>query len=275
MPTHLRASDRSAATWRVKLSRAIRQALHERRAAPGTHASQLRAQLEEERGEGTAASAFCTSASHDLRPSATSKRMLIVFSGPYSRPDSLAAFLHHVHGYEVTMVDNDPEHGSADDNFLDEQYFDQLLRRVQEGYYCAIFAAPPCSTFSVSRHYKAKLKDRRDKGPPPVRLRHCPAGRSPPPPGHASELATANAIIDKLCILLAAATEAGCDWAVENPSDRGDPASPHTFLFADHAPLWLHPRMLELQRHSQYETTPVHPEPLPFTYGYIFIYICR
>ena len=21
--------------------------------------------------------------------------------------------------------------------------------------------------------------------------------------------------------------------------------------------------------------TPVHPEPLPFTYGYIFIYICR
>ena len=41
--------------------------------------------------------------------------------------------------------------------------------------------------------------------------------------------------------LIDAATSAGVPWAIENPADRGDDASPAFWSrFADHAPLWRH-----------------------------------
>ena len=251
-PPQLRSSARSMSAWRVRLSSALRHVIEERRRPPSHSAASLRAETEEERGEGVAASAYCTSASHALQPAVASWRVLVLFSGPYARQDGLAAFL-EARGYEVTQVDNDSSHGSADDDFLNDAFFERLLRRVESGYYCCVFAAPPCSTFSVSRHYRAKSKRRRDSGPPPVRLRPCPAGVVPPPAGHARELEVANRIVDRLCTLLLAAVKAGADYCIENPADRGDRSSQHTFLFPDHAPLWLYPSIvrLRLQTHGR------------------------
>ena len=42
-----------------------------------------------------------------------SKHVLILFSGPYRRPDGLAAYLRQ-HGLEVTMLDNDTKHGGGE-----------------------------------------------------------------------------------------------------------------------------------------------------------------
>lgn len=243
-PPHLRCSPRSMAHWRGKLHSALHAALNAHRPPLAHSSADLRGQLAEERGEGVAASAFCTSAS---QPRREAKRALVLFSGPYARTDGLAAHLRHL-GYEVVCVDNDPEHGDPAHDILVDAFYEALEQRIQQGYYSAVFAAPPCSTFSVSRFYKAKLARRGDHGPPPVRRRSCPAGLEPPPPGHEHELRVANQIVDRTCDLLELAAAAGADFAMEQPADRGDPLSPHTFLAADHAPLWLHPRVRALQQ---------------------------
>ena len=45
--------------------------------------------------------------------------------------------------------------GGSDHNLLNDAYFISLLKLIQSGHYRAIFAAPPCSTYSVSRFFKA------------------------------------------------------------------------------------------------------------------------
>ena len=96
-----------------------------------------------------------------------SKRVLVLFSGPYARPDGLVAELLR-RGLSVTAVDSDAARGGdkRHDILLDECY-ESLLRRVQRGEFVAIFAAPPCSTFSVSRLIRSPTA--KDGGPPPVR----------------------------------------------------------------------------------------------------------
>ena len=179
---------------------------------------------------------------------ATSREVLILFAGSYSRLDSLQAFLQEL-DLNSTVVDNGPE-GNPLHNWLDDSFYDALTQRVLRGDFFAIFAAPPCSTFSVSRFYDAKRSKRGDRGPPPVRKRACPAGLPSPPPQHAAELAAANEIVDKLCKLLLAASSVGAEYVVENPSDRGDRNDPSMFLFADHAPLWLYPNVIDLQQRT-------------------------
>eukprot|EP00965_Chrysotila_dentata_P083311 2748315-Pleurochrysis_carterae.AAC.1 len=47
--------------------------------------------------------------------------------------------------------------------------------------------------------------------------------------------------------LVREAHRAGVPWALENPADCGDPASPAWWpRMADHAPIWLLPRMREV-----------------------------
>ena len=74
LPAHLRCSASSMGTWRTKLDPALAEVTRRRpedgsgrRPAEPHHAADLRAELPEERGEGDAASAFCTSASHTVR----------------------------------------------------------------------------------------------------------------------------------------------------------------------------------------------------------------
>ena len=155
VPASLRASTSAVNTWHNKLRPTLQLAILQRSSRhvefdgtlgypgegwrPPPHpacasparahsASDLRGELEEERGEGTAASAYCTSASHVRSLAPSTKRVLVLFSGPYSRPDSLKHFLEQ-HGFEVTVLDNDPIHGdAADDLLLDRRYHE--LRRV-------------------------------------------------------------------------------------------------------------------------------------------------
>ena len=192
--------------------------------------------------------------SSGISTASSSSRVLILCSGPYAREDSLGAFLHQC-GFEVWLMDNDPVHGDPAHDILSDSFFQHLLHLVSTGHFFAVFAAPPCSTFSVSRHYRVKRKrSQRDSGPPPVRLRHCPTGIIPPPPGHSAELATANSIVDRICTILTAASTAGAEFIIENPADRSNASISHTFLCADHCPLWLYPDVATLKQHAQCRT---------------------
>ena len=89
-----------------------------------------------------------------------SRRVLLLFSGAYTRPDGLVAYLQR-HGLEVVPVDNDPALGDKSHDVLIDTLYSDLLRRAQRGEFLAVWAAPPCSTFSVARF-------RRIAGGPPV-----------------------------------------------------------------------------------------------------------
>ena len=172
-----------------------------------------------------------------------SNRVLILFSGPYNRPDGLAVFLKKM-GMECDLVDSDPENGGdATHDILSDSFFHELQTKVSSGHYCCIFAAPPCSTFSVSRFMAPKSGK---PGPPPVRVRNEILGLEDVPAGHTRELARANGIVDRLCTLLTLAHDVGSQFIIENPQDRGDRAYPTAFLHKDHGPIWLMPNVVSL-----------------------------
>ena len=177
------------------------------------------------------------------RPSAArrSNRVLVLFSGSYSRPDGLGAFLHKL-GYEVEMVDNHHLTGNPAHDVADDEFFTRLLQRVQLGEFFCVFAAPPCSTFSVSR-----LAPDSD-GPPPVRSRDHPSGLPDVDPRYAKELRIANLLIARTVAILAAGWQSGSEFVIENPVDRGDRDYPLHFIDGRHAPLWLVPEIKALLR---------------------------
>ena len=165
-----------------------------------------------------------------------SRRVLILFSGPYHRPDGLAAFLTRF-GIDPVLVDNDPSNGGGTAHDLRRRsFFDDLLRRCHAGEFMAVFTAPPCSTFSVARLFSPT--DGGESGPPPVRDRANIHGLPNVPPRHVQELRIANLLVRRTVALIYAASQAGAEFSIENPADRGDPDSPH-FLDARHGPLWL------------------------------------
>mmetsp|Transcript_32844 Transcript_32844/g.79785 ORF Transcript_32844/g.79785 Transcript_32844/m.79785 type:complete len:1719 (+) Transcript_32844:1464-6620(+) len=174
-----------------------------------------------------------------------SRRVLLLFSGPKSRPDGIAAFL-HARGVDVDQVDSRTDDGGgADHDILNDSFFSQLLKQTRSGKYGVVFAAPPCSTYSVSRYFKPKTPH---DGPPPVRSRKHILGLPAVPPAHRAELQRANEITRRTAILLMAAHRSGAEFIVENPVDRGDPAHLPFFQFAEHGPIWLDPYMQELGR---------------------------
>ena len=172
-----------------------------------------------------------------------SRRVLLLFSGPHRRPDGIAAFLKQL-GYEAVLVDADPEHGGgSDEDILEDSVFNKLLDRVKSGEFLAIFAAPPCSTFSISRFIEAD-----GGGAPPVRSRSHIRGLPDVPAKHRKELLMANSIVARTVMLLAAAQLVGTQWAIENPADRGDPAKHRLWLHDQHGPLWLMPEVIALKK---------------------------
>ena len=78
-----------------------------------------------------------------------SRKILLLFSGPHRRPDGLAAFLTKL-GFTAVMVDADPEHGGGmktdEEDILNDNVFEKLLKRIKAAEFIAIMAAPPCST---------------------------------------------------------------------------------------------------------------------------------
>ena len=181
--------------------------------------------------------------------SAASTKILVLFSGDYNRPDGLGAFL-RLCGFDVTMVDSDAKRGGdSNHDILNDRFFHALLARIRSGQYYAIFAAPPCSTFSVARHFKSK--NGRGGGPPVIRTRQHPTGLPDLNPAHTRELKRANEIIARLCILIGAAHENGTEFIIENPSDRSDKDEPTLYLHADHGSLWNFPMIKTIQKHAK------------------------
>ena len=174
-----------------------------------------------------------------------SRRVLVLFSGAYRRPDSLASFL-HTFGYEAVLVDNDREVGGGKSHdVLDDKFYSRLSDEVRSGHYCAIFAAPPCSTFCIGRTIGSK-----SDGPPAVRDRSHIHGLPGLSRSRRREVTAANAIVARTCALLALGISVGCQFIIENPVDRGDRSMPESFLSKSHGPLWLMPEVLSLQKLS-------------------------
>eukprot|EP00965_Chrysotila_dentata_P057095 1894464-Pleurochrysis_carterae.AAC.1 len=142
-------------------------------------------------------------------------------------------------------VDNCSSDGGGDaHNVLVDSVYERLLQRCADGYYAAIFASPPCSTFSVSRFFSAS--DATDGGPPPVRDRDHILGLPDVPAQHARELAQANELVRRTARLLRTANSAGAEFILEHPADRGALSSP-LFLHQRHAPVWLMPDIQALK----------------------------
>eukprot|EP00965_Chrysotila_dentata_P086003 2838326-Pleurochrysis_carterae.AAC.1 len=177
------------------------------------------------------------------RPSKSS-RVLVLFSGPLSRPDGIATFLQR-YGLAADCVDSCPAQGggSAHDILVNSVY-ERLLQRCADGYYMAVFASPPCFAFSVSRFFSSASST--DGGPPPVRNRDHPLGVPNVPAQHARELSQSNEIVRRTVSLLRAAHIAGAKFILEHSADRGALSSP-IFLHRDHAPIWLLPDIVALK----------------------------
>eukprot|EP00965_Chrysotila_dentata_P105449 3482620-Pleurochrysis_carterae.AAC.1 len=109
--------------------------------------------------------------------------------------------------------------------------------RIRRGEYAAVFAAPPCSSFSVAHAPRLRSRDR-------------PEGVQPMPRRWARYVEKHNRLAGFAADLVGAAHTAGVPWAVENPADYGDAGSPAWWpRMADHAPIWLLPQMRDaLQR---------------------------
>ena len=138
----------------------------------------------------------------------------MLFSGPYSRPDGLIAFLLRM-GLQVTAIDNDGgKGGDSAHDILNNNVCENLLRRSQRGEFLAVFAAPPCSTFSICRFIKSPTAA--DGGPPVVRRRSGGqvTGIVDCPPAHRREVKRANELVARTCAILHAAVDAGSEFAL-------------------------------------------------------------
>ena len=170
----------------------------------------------------------------------SSRHVLILFSGPYERPDGLAAFLRRV-GLEVTLVDNDVKHGgNAEHDIANDAFYQALLERAQAGEFLAVIAAPPCSTFSISR-FIPHPSSPDGRGPPIVRNKNHPEGLPDVPAKHRRELRHANRLVQRMTYIVGAAYAAGSEYIIENPPHRGDASLDYLFMHAQHAALWQMP----------------------------------
>ena len=178
-----------------------------------------------------------------------SRTVLNLFSGQYKRPDGLTAAIQAL-GYTVVEVDNSVQHGGGHANdLLNDNFFSQLLEDCREGKFRAVFAAPPCSTFSVSRFFDYDGPDHSDRGPLPIRDRNNILGLPNLNDKQQTELRKANSIVSRCVAIMEAVAESGGSYICENPSDRGDPKQPVTYMPAlkHHGPIWLMPEMIQLQ----------------------------
>ena len=88
--------------------------------------------------------------------------------------------------------------GGADGDILNDDVHNRLLQRVSRGEFLAVIAAPPCSTFSVTRHFAADGS--KDDGPPVVRDRANIRGIPNVAAKHLRELRQANAIVARMTV---------------------------------------------------------------------------
>ena len=66
----------------------------------------------------------------------------------------------------------------------------------------------------------------------------------------------ANLLVERTLALCEAAVQAGGEYCIENPIDRGDPALTTVFSEPDHCPMWQLPEVQQMQRRTG--GVPVH-----------------
>ena len=175
-----------------------------------------------------------------------SRKVLILFSGDKKRPDGLAAHL-VLKGFEAVLIDSAPDKGGGPwDDILNDDTYDSLLLRIKQGEFYCIFAAPPCSTFSVARCFDAP--NTKDGGPMPVRDRQHLDGIPGLTARRQSEVKKANNIVNRTVALLLAGYRVGTEFVLENPADHGDPERHWLFLSEQHAPVWLLQSVVSLEK---------------------------
>eukprot|EP00965_Chrysotila_dentata_P223086 6193379-Pleurochrysis_carterae.AAC.2 len=77
----------------------------------------------------------------------TARRVLLLFSGHFSRSDVISAFLSR-YAILTDCVDNDNmDGGGQTHNILLDLVYERLLLRCTDGYYATVVVSPPCSTF--------------------------------------------------------------------------------------------------------------------------------
>ena len=140
------------------------------------------------------------------------KRVLVLFAGP-KRKDDIGSCLGNA-GVPVTEFDL-----VRGDDLLDDGTRAGLMRAAREGSYGVVFAAPPCSTFSVARLQYSH-------GPPQLRSLMHPRGMPGRPPSDADHVERHNLLVEYMIELMSAAKSQGAAIAVENPVPRGNPESP-------------------------------------------------
>jgi hypothetical protein len=101
---------------------------------PGIPAAGFPAESTESHDTSTIASAWAAATRRGALTARDSKLVLLLFSGPYHRPDGLAAFIRQ-QGLEVSMLDNDASRGDAADDITNDRVFEDLLLRVRNGHY--------------------------------------------------------------------------------------------------------------------------------------------
>eukprot|EP00965_Chrysotila_dentata_P146046 4824595-Pleurochrysis_carterae.AAC.1 len=138
-------------------------------------------------------------------PAHDSRTVLVLFSGPYNRPDEIAAFLAQA-GFASECIDYHANHGGGAKHDLH--------------WPAGAYASPPCSTFSVYRFFSSSTAD--DGEPPPVRDRNNILGLGDVLPHHVRELAQANLLVQqRTASVLRAASDAGSEYLLEHPRTEG------------------------------------------------------
>ena len=145
-------------------------------------------------------------------PPAVKLRVLILFAGPGKDLRRLAVFLREA---GVDVVEMDLLLGGEAHDVTRAEVFEPLMRRIAMGDFAAVFAAPPCATFSVAHD--------------PV-LRRCDDGQIEGVQGLPDEwkahVKRHTSIARRTGRLLQAAHQQGLLWLCENPSFRGEKGSP-------------------------------------------------
>jgi hypothetical protein len=129
-------------------------------------------------------------------------RVLVLFAGP-DRAGSLPRYLREQGHVVVTFERLD---GSLQDLSVPALQH-ELLGRVQGGEFDAVFAAPPCASFSVALDV-------------PLRSRLEPEGLSTLGADDRAYVETQNALVAFTARVCRAADVAGAAWAIENPASR-------------------------------------------------------
>ena len=156
------------------------------------------------------------------------KRFLHVYSGTRNRKDGLAAIFRK-RGWEAVELDLCDAPWL---DILDNRVFEAMLLACAQGAFDHVMLGIPCNSFSVARMHE-------DDGPPQLRRRpHEVMGIEDLPPFAASQVASANVIVERSIRIARAAAMSGATWVIENPPSRGAGSERWQARYHLHASLW-------------------------------------